>query len=102
MESLNTKDHRISTELKPIIGAIGEPAAEAIFAGSVSDPKTGKPPIPLASGVLTNYLKTTSIPVLIAKLREGSDEERNVASWALSQITYYHGVGDHDPAELIP
>jgi HEAT repeat protein len=84
-----------------VIAAIGEPAVEPVFRGSLPrTPRGGKARIPWAGHALTCYLKAKAVPFLALKLGEGEVDERRVASWALWSIIRYQGTGRHDPATM--
>ena len=101
LKSVQTAEGPVQKRICQVLGAIGEPAVEVVFAGSVRDPATGRHRVPWASHVLTSHLKTAAMPFLVGKLRSGEIEERKVAAWALWSITRYHGFGDSEPAALI-
>jgi HEAT repeat protein len=101
LDSLAAVDEKVRLKLFKILGDIGEPAVEPVFNASVAAAGNKKPRSPWASHVLTCRLKTYPLPLLQKKIRDGTREQRRVASWALYQMTKYGGAEDLDFPQLV-
>ena len=99
LRELSASNKHLHRALLRVIAAIGGPAVEPAFKGSLPHTlRGGKARIPWASHALTCHLKEEAVPLLARKLQGGAVDERRVASWALWSIIRYHGTGRHDPA----
>ncbi len=79
--SMGTASRQVHGKLCRILGAIGEPAVEIVFAGCVPEAGSTRARVSYAGQVLTGYLHTAALPHLAVKVREGELE-------VLSNVVY--------------